>query len=161
VNPHQWNIFERWMQTVLRKLDTIIHTIKCEDKPKARGGYFDYSLGPDTNKRKAKVMLEKEISNEQQFVAHLNPKTPGGKPAQVDGVPTWEIITGNSTVTPESDGLSAAIVSSDDPGDTDILVKADADLGEGVVEISDIIRVHVKGAQAASLGLTADEPTNK
>jgi len=40
-------------------------------------------------------------------------------------------------------------------------VKADADLGEGVTEISDIIRLTVAGAQAANLGLTAEAPTPK
>jgi hypothetical protein len=57
--------------------------------------------------------------------------------------------------------LSADLISSDDPGDTDFLVKADADLGEGVVEISDIIRLSVSGAQAANLGISLGEPTPK
>lgn len=106
-------------------------------------------------------MLEIKITNEQQVKVTLNPVTATGKPAKVDGVPTWEVITGNSTVTPADDGMSADLISADDPGDTDFLVKADADLGEGVVEISDVIRLSVAGAQAANLGLTAGEPTPK
>lgn len=106
-------------------------------------------------------MTEKTITNEQQIKATLNPSTATGKPATVDGVPTWEVITGNSTVQPAADGLSADLISSDDPGDTDFLVKADADLGEGIVEISDIIRLSVQGAQAANLGISLGEPTAK
>ncbi len=106
-------------------------------------------------------MLEINITNEQQVKVTLHPVTATGKPAPVDGAPTWEIITGNSTVTAAEDGMSADLISGDDPGDTEILVKADADLGEGVVEISDIIQLHVAGAQAASLGLTAGDPTPK
>jgi len=106
-------------------------------------------------------MLELSITNEQQVNVTLHPVTEAGHPAQVDGAPTWEVISGTSTVTPAADGLSADLISSDDPGDTDFLVKADADLGQGVVEVSDIIRLHVAGAQAANLGLQAGAPTPK
>jgi hypothetical protein len=106
-------------------------------------------------------MIEKTITNEQQVKATLAPTTATGKPANVDGVPTWEVVTGNSTVSAASDGMSADLISSDDPGDTDFLVKADADLGSGVVEISDMIRLSVAGAQAANVGLTLGEPTAK
>jgi len=106
-------------------------------------------------------MLELSITNEQKIPVTLSPKTATGKPASLDGAPTWEVITGNSTVVPSADGLSAELVSSDDPGDTDVLVKADADLGAGVVEISDIIRLSVVGALAANLGLTAGAPVAK
>lgn len=106
-------------------------------------------------------MLEITITNEEKVKVTLHPVTASGKPASVDGVPTWEVVTGNSTVEPASDGLSADLISSDDPGDTDFLVKADADLGEGVTEISDIVRLSVAGAQAANLGLSADSPVPK
>lgn len=106
-------------------------------------------------------MLEININNEQKVNVSLHPVTPGGHPAPLDGSPTWEVITGDSTVQPAGDGLSADLISSDNPGDTDFLVKADADLGEGIVEISDIIRLHVSGAMAANLGLSAGEPQPK
>src|SRR5262245_28838673 len=106
-------------------------------------------------------MLEISITNEEKVKVTLTPVTATGKPAKVDGVPSWEVVTGNSTVEPAEDGMSADLISSDDPGDTDFLVKADADLGEGVTEISDIVRLAVAGAQAANLGLTADAPVPK
>lgn len=106
-------------------------------------------------------MLEVKITNEEQVKVTLSPVTSTGKPAKVDGTPTWEVITGNSTVQAADDGMSADLVSSDDPGDTDFLVKADADVGEGVTEISDIVRLSVAGAQAENLGLTAGAPTPK
>jgi hypothetical protein len=79
-------------------------------------------------------MVDITITNEQQVNVTLTPVTQGGHPAELDGVPTWEVVSGNSTVEVASDGKSAELVSSDDPGDTQILVKADADLGSGVVE---------------------------
>ena len=106
-------------------------------------------------------MLELTITNEQKVNVTLKPTTGAGKPAKVDGSPSWSVISGNATVEPAQDGMSAELISADDPGDTDFIVKADADLGEGVTEISDIIRLHVAGAQAANLGLTADAPENK
>ncbi len=106
-------------------------------------------------------MLELNITNEQQVNVVLHPVTATGHPAPVDGAPTWEVISGDSTVTVADDGLSADLISADDPGDTDFIVRADADLGEGREEISDIIRLHVAGAHAANLGLVAGDPTPK
>ncbi len=105
--------------------------------------------------------LEIKITNEQQIKVTLTPKTDTGKPAKLDGKPTWEIVSGNSTATVSDDGLSAVLVSSDDPGDTEFLVKADADLGDGVEEISDVVKLSVVGATAKNLGLTAGTPEAK
>lgn len=101
------------------------------------------------------------LSNEQQVKVTLNPKTDTGKPAKLDGKPTWEVISGASTVAVADDGLSATLVSADDPGDTEILLKADADLGDGVQEISEVIRLSVIGARATNLGLSVGTPEAK
>ena len=123
---------------------------------------FDWTIGIVQSKvQKKKEIMEIQLTNEQQVTVTLTPKTSAGKPATLDGVPTWEVITGESTVTASADGLSALIVSSDNPGDTQILVKADADLGEGVVEISEVLDVHVAGAQAANLGVSVGTPELK
>ena len=106
-------------------------------------------------------MLTLNITNEQQVTVHLNPKTPGGKTAKLDGKPDWGVVSGNCTVTPSDDGLSATIVSGDDLGTSEISVKADADLGDGVEEVADFVEVVVGGAKATNLGLAADAPTLK
>ncbi len=123
--------------------------------------HIEFEVGPVTNKPRRNTMLELNITNEQQVVVTLHPVTEAGHPAPVDGAPVWSVVTGDSTVTPASDGLSATLVSADDPGDTDFIVHADADLGGGITDISDIVRLHVAGAQAANLGLTAGDPTPK
>jgi len=105
--------------------------------------------------------LELKITNEQKIKVTLTPKTDTGKPAPLDGVPTWEVVSGNSTVVVAADGLSADLVSADDPGDTQFLVSADADLGDGVETISDTIKLTVAGALAKNLGLTAGQPEPK
>lgn len=100
------------------------------------------------------------INNEQEVVVTLAPTSAGGHPAEVEN-PEWEVIDGNSTVTPSEDGLSAILRSEDGIGDTYIRVSADADLGSGVNEISDTIELVVRGAQAQSIGLQVGEPRPK
>lgn len=108
--------------------------------------------------------LELKITTEQQIRVTLAPKTQAGKDAQLDGAPSWVVTTGNSQVVIADDGLSALIVSSNQPGETQILVTADANLGTGedeVETISDTIKVTVGSPSAASLGLVAGQPENK
>lgn len=107
-------------------------------------------------------MLEIKLTNEQKVTVSLTPVTATGKPATLDGKPTWKVDgDGKSSVSASEDGLSAVIVSADTPGDTLIVVSADADLGEGVETITDAIRVTVEGARAQSLGLSVGTPEPK
>ena len=148
----QWRKIGEWFREVIHKLNILI---------RANSPRFAFEVGPVTIKQRRNAMLEINITNEQQVNVTLHPVTATGRPAQVDGAPTWTIQSGNSTVNPATDGLSADLISAETPGDTEVLVEADADLGEGVVPISDIIRLHVAGAQAANLGLVAGDPTPK
>ena len=107
-------------------------------------------------------MLTVKITNEQQVVITLSPKTDSGKPAKLDGIPTWEKTgDGLATIVVAADGLSATLISADDPGVTQFLVSGDADLGEGVEPIADTITLDVSSATAKNLGLVAGTPTNK
>lgn len=122
---------------------------------KGRHKHVDWKFCFGLPKTKEKNMpVQISITNEQKIKATLTPVTDTGKPAKLDGKPSWEVVSGNSTVVVAEDGLSADLVSADDPGDSEILVKADADLGEGVNEISDVIKLTVLGATAKNLGIT-------
>lgn len=123
--------------------------------------HFDFEVGPVTLKERQHMPLAVSITNEQKVTVTLKPVTNAGKPASLDGVPTWTVVSGDSTVVPSTDGLSASLVSSDNPGDTTYLVEADADIGEGVQTIQDTITLTVIGAQAANLGLAAGTPELK
>lgn len=105
--------------------------------------------------------IEVSISNEQKVPITVSPKTDTGKPAKLDGAPVWSVVSGDSTVVPAADGLSADLVSSDTPGDTVFLVDGDADLGSGVEDVQDTITLHVLGANAKNLGLAAGTPVAK
>lgn len=140
------------LELILEKLEK--HIQCCENGRRSRGS-FKFAFGLPTTKRKTHNMpVEVSITNEQKIPVTLTPVTDTGKPAKLDGAPTWEVVSGSSTVVVADGGLSAELVSSDDPGDTEILIKADADLGAGVVEISDVIKLTVIGAIAKNLGVS-------
>lgn len=126
---------------------------------------FGYKIGMAQPKQKETQMVEQDITNEQKIKFTLNPVTETGKPAQLEaGSLKWDVIAGGDNATNlavSEDGMSAYVISNDTPGDIDVRVSADADLGEGVEEISDLIRVHVLGARARNLGLVKGEPEPK
>ena len=107
------------------------------------------------------MALEIASTNEEKVQITINPLSSAGKPAKIDGVPEWTITSGEATLDISPDGLSAFLVSSDNPGDSTALIRADADLGEGVEEIADTVTYHVAGAKAINLGLTAGAPVPK
>lgn len=122
---------------------------------------LDVMIGLPQPKNERPHMIEITLTNEQKVKVSLKPVTQSGKPATVDGAPQWEVVSGDSTVVPASDGLSADLLSSDTPGDTQFLIKADADLGSGVQEVSEIVTLHVQGANAANLGVVVGTPELK
>lgn len=123
--------------------------------------FFLFSVGPVKDKPKTRMSLELKFTTEQQVTVSINPTTPKGQPAALDGVPTWQVASGDVTLQPAPDGKSCVIVSADTPGQSQVLVSADADLGSGVDTISDTISCLVSDPQASSLGLTASPPENK
>lgn len=136
----------------------VINVFECRHHQlKVRMG-FKFGVPKGKNKP---MPVEISITNEQKVKATLTPTTDTGKPAKLDGAPSWAVISGNSQIVVADDGLSADLISSDDPGDTTILVKADADLGEGVEEISDTITLKVIGATAKNLGISLGTPEPK
>ncbi len=133
----------------------------CKPPHKPKFVTLAFSFGLPTPKPKPHMPVEITLTNQQKVTVTLTPVTDTGAPAKLDGIPEWSVVSGGSTVVPAADGLSAEIISSDDPGDTAYLVKADADLGAGVVEISDTIGLIVLGAMATNLGLTVGTPVPK
>lgn len=97
--------------------------------------------------------LNLAITNEEKINVTLNPVTANGNPATVDGAPVWS-VEGDATLEVAADGLSAYLISGA-AGASTVTVTADADLGEGVVTLSDVIALNVIPAGAAALGFTA------
>jgi hypothetical protein len=102
------------------------------------------------------------LTDEQKLTLTLAPRTagtstnPDGKPARVDGVPTWTVVSGDVTLTAAEDGLSAVVIPGAANTNSVIEVTADADLGEGVTAITDTVDVAVVEASASALGLSGN-----
>lgn len=95
------------------------------------------------------------ITNEQKVPVTLAPTTEAGNPAILDGAPVWTVVSGDATLEVAEDGLSAFLVSGAADVNSVIEVTADADLGEGVVTLTDTIDLAVVAASASALGLVA------
>lgn len=147
------------LRKAVQTMKEIVINVFERHRRKPKRVRFGFKFG--VPKDKQPMPVEIAITNEQKITATLAPKTDTGKPAKLDGLPSWAVISGNSQVVVSEDGMSASLVSADDPGDTVILVKADADLGEGVEEISDTITLKVVGATAKNLGITLGTPEPK
>jgi len=157
--PHQHDEIACAIREGLLAVARSIGELKPEcSKPR---GHFDVAFGLVIQKKKVNTMVAAKITNAQQVNVTLTPKTDSGKPAKLDGVPVWSVISGTSTVVPAADGLSADLISSDEPGVTVFLVDADADLGEGVEDLQETIELTVAGENAKNLGITVGTPTNK
>lgn len=107
-------------------------------------------------------MITTTITNEQEIDGLCNPLTAAGHPAQIDGPVRWEVVDGNSTLgTISDDGKTAVLRSEDGAGTTHFKATADADLGPGMQEISEIYEVIVTPAGAATVGGSFGEPRIK
>jgi hypothetical protein len=86
----------------------------------------------------------------EEAVLTATPTTTSGAPATLDGPLTVEVQSGQGTFT--VNGLEV-VMSSEVPGETVYLISGDADLGAGVVTISDTHTSTVANEQATNLGL--------
>jgi hypothetical protein len=85
-----------------------------------------------------------------------------GNPAQIDGAPAWSVSdTALLAVNVAADGLSADIQAVGALGHAQVVVSADADLGEGIETISGILEVEIVAGRAVSLTVPAGEPTEQ
>ena len=101
------------------------------------------------------------ITNEQKVPVTLAPTTAAGNPATLDGTPSWTVLEGDATIEVAADCLSCYLISGSAYVNSKIEVSADADLGEGVQTITDVIDLAVVSAQASGLGLTVGTAETK
>lgn len=100
-------------------------------------------------------------TTEQKLPVSVAPETASGHPATIDGALTVTVRSGSGTVEQDpASPLTFKAVSGDIAEDTVYDIKADADLGEGVQEITDTFTLTVTSATAANFGFTvgAAEP---
>lgn len=101
-----------------------------------------------------------QSTNTEKVPVTATPVTHSGAPAQVDGDLRFTITAGDATVEATIGSMSFFCVSGM-PGTSTILVEADADLGEGVRLIQDVITYTVVGEEAEAFGFVAEAPVPK
>lgn len=102
------------------------------------------------------------LTDSQEVVYTVDFKTKKGNPAKVDGVPEWS--TDNTellALTPAADGLSCKVSAVGPLGKATVTMKADADLGAGVVDIFGTAEVEVGPGTATNVTLTAGAPSEQ
>lgn len=102
------------------------------------------------------------LTDMQKVVLSVSFTNRAGNPAVVDGVPQWTSSDpAVIAVTPSEDGLSAVAVTVGPLGLAQVSVVADADLGEGVTEITGVLDIEVKPSQAVFAIVVAGAPEDK
>lgn len=103
----------------------------------------------------------KDLGDSQSTVARISPKDKAGNTAQVEaGSTVWTADPASSVEITPIDDTSATIKSLGVLGSVAIGVTADADLGEGVVSVTDGGTLNVVAGPATNLGLAFDAPTD-
>jgi hypothetical protein len=139
---------------------------RVEQAPSLRPqGLFGWTVGHPVLKagvvhERMHMPLDVTMTTEEKVQVTVSPVTATGQPATLDGPVSFTVIVGDCTIEP-IDALSAYIVSGSALADSLVQVSADADLGSGVQTVEDAVTVHVHGAMATSLGMSAGTPIPK
>ncbi len=108
-------------------------------------------------------MVEVVSTTEEKVPVMLAPKTQSGKDAKLDGPIEVVVLSGSGTFAadPGGDPNKFYVVSEDLAGETSYQVNGDADLGAGVVTISEVIHYAYSSPQAVNLGVSVGAPEPK
>jgi hypothetical protein len=108
--------------------------------------------------KEAQMLL---MTIDQKVTLSIQPVDRLGNPARVDGAPVWTLSDGAvGAIEPAADGMSATFVSAA-LGITQLVVKADADLGAGTRTIQGTLDIQVESGEAVSLAIVAGAPEPK
>jgi hypothetical protein len=150
----------------------------CPEKEKSHDKRLHFTLGPvavkggvnlgskgHASRRHSHGDLSMIINNTQKVTITITPKGPSGRPAKIDGVPTWQNTDESlGILVVAADGLSAVYTTVDGAaGNSQVIVDADADLGSGVVDITGLLDINVvqPEEQATTIEIIAGTPEPK
>jgi hypothetical protein len=148
------NAVQSTVQSNSDKLDLVLSLLQPDP---AVGFVFTATLEGNTQIG----VTQMDLRDDQQAVLSIQPVDKKGKPAQLDGIPTWAGSDDTViTVTPSDDGLNATVVGVA-PGTARVVVTGDADLGAGINPITGILDFNVTAGAAATINITAGAPTDQ
>lgn len=108
------------------------------------------------------VIMALTLSASQQVGMSVSFLDARGNPAQVDGAPTWLVdAPAVLSLTPAPDGMSCLAAAVGPLGNARVSVRADADLGAGVVEVVGILDFTITAGQAATVQISAGTPSEQ
>jgi hypothetical protein len=138
------------LDDIRQQLNRIEQAIVTPELPKADSIVF-YII---KNGQKRRVLGMEKLAIGEEAALSLVITDKGGNDAPVDGAPLWSLDNADiGALDVAADGLSAFFKGTGKAGKLRIDVKADADLGEGVVELAGFAELEVLAGMAASLSL--------
>jgi len=115
-------------------------------------------------KPKKRIIQMEKLSNELYYPASVVYLTASNRPAKVDGVPTWESTDAAvfEVKNIAADGMSAELWPTDAAdGVAELVITADADLGDGVTNLETRVGIECRPAAAATGTVTLGTGTPK
>lgn len=103
-------------------------------------------------------MIPVTLTETQKVVLSIAPTDRNGEPAPVEAIEWSTNAPGLVSLTVSEDGLSCTVQALGEVGQAEVEVVADADLGDGVVEIVETAFITIIDDVASSLNLTAGTP---
>lgn len=122
-------------------------------------------VGPVTLKKfapKGKIKMSLVLTDEQKVTLTVTPRTAAGNVATVDGAPSW--TTSNPelfALAPAADGMTCVVTTSGMLGTGQVSASADADMTPGTRNITSVLEIEVKAAEAVQLGIDSGVPEPK
>lgn len=102
------------------------------------------------------------LTDVQKVRLAIKPVSAAGNPAEIDGTPAWVVSDDTlGSLTVDEDGLGAEFVTSGLLGTCQVSVTADADLGDGMREISGVLDIEIHASEAVSLSINAGVPESR
>jgi hypothetical protein len=101
------------------------------------------------------------LTDVQKAPLTISPVDAAGNAAPVEGVVWSSSDPTVLTVEAAPDGLSAVITAVGPLGDAQVSVTADAQIGDGVTELTGVLAVRVVASQAVAFNITAGTPEPK
>lgn len=102
------------------------------------------------------------LTDVQKVKLSVSPRSAAGNPALIDGAPKWS-VSDDTIVALEvaEDGMGVVVVTTGKIGSVRINVDVDADLGDGVRNLTGVLDIEVKASEAVSIDINANTPEVK
>jgi hypothetical protein len=152
-----WRLLNRVLlefTQIQKKLDRIIELL--EPGPAVKLVFTSVLEGKITE-----GVTHMDLRDDQKTTLSISPVDAKGKPAAIDGAPTW--ASSDETVISlevAGDGMTA-VANGVAPGTARVVVTADADLGSGTTPITGTLDFNVTAGQAATITITAAPPASQ